>query len=108
MQATYKRVKNWFLVKIENILLRRLAANSCVDGKTTIEKTTESSAFSRVLNLVVDSSVSDLLLLSNAAGAVAARSLTCVFVHFISFCFAWHVLYTPWALFARDRDGNSP
>ena len=45
MQATYKRVKNWFLAKIETILLRRLAANSCVDGKTTIEKTTEKHWF---------------------------------------------------------------
>lgn len=83
MRATYKRVKNWFLAKIENILLRRLAANSCVNGKTTIEKTTEVLA-SRVLNLL-HSVVRCLWWFVVVICDMVLRSIRSSF-HFVLFC----------------------
>lgn len=72
------------MAKIENILLRRLAANSCVDGKTTIEKHHRITG-SLVCSISLSTRRCWLLL-------PPPLLLTRILVHFISFHFAWHVL----------------
>lgn len=121
MQATYKRVKNWFLArKLEIFLLRRLAANSCVDGKTTIEKTTE-ALVSRVLNLArrlgccYFSVLLLLVVVLLLRYILAWRSFARSFIRsFRSVCdlisrsyFGWHVAVLWWHI-AHDRDSNKP